>query len=147
MTAGDFEPVAATSALARSHEHPTRVLVVEDHDDSLDALVTILRLWSFDVRGTTSGAQAVRLASCFRPHVAIVDLSLPDVDGFVVASALARLPERPFLIAATGHGEADVRRRVAEAGFDHYALKPWDVEDMHSVLSRYIVGDVRAALS
>src|SRR5262249_32285839 len=98
----------------------TRILVVDDYEDALESLENLLTIWRFDVRATTRGAEAIRIAGSFHPDIAIVDLSLPDVDGFTVARALQELPERPLLIAVTGHGEESVRERVVNAGFDHY---------------------------
>src|SRR5215831_7408863 len=93
-------------------------------------------MFGFDTRATTSGRDAIRMAPHFQPDIAILDLLMPDVDGFTIARALADLPQRPFLIALTGHGDADLRRRALDAGFDYYALKPWNVDEMYRVLTR-----------
>ena len=77
-----------------------RILVIEDHPDTQDALVQVLALWGFVVEGATGGAEGIVKAAWFRPDVAIVDLVMPDVDGFAVAEELrSLLPDRPFLIA------------------------------------------------
>ena len=93
-------------------------------------------MWGFDVRATGIGAEAIDVAAAFRPDVAIIEPWLhEDVDGFAVARALSAPSPHPFLIALTGHGEAGEREAAVDAGFDHYALKPWDVREMHAVLT------------
>src|SRR5262249_36587006 len=101
--------------------------------ESLDALLT---MFGFVTRATTSGLAAMRIAPHFQPDIAILDLSMPDVDGLTVARALAGQPKRPFLIALTAHPGADFRRRALDAGFDYYAVKPWNVDEMYGVLTR-----------
>ncbi len=113
---------------------PKRILVVEDHEDALESLSTLLAIWGFDVRAASTGREAIDVAASFEPQVAILDLSLPDVDGFDVAEALKTLPQPPFIIALTGYADAALRERVASSGFHYYAVKPWAIEQMRTVL-------------
>ena len=73
-----------------------------------------------------SGAEAIELAAEFKPDVAIVDIGMPEMDGCEVARRLRTLPEpdRRLLIALSGYGQADVRQRALDAGFDEYVVKP-----------------------
>src|SRR5574338_516545 len=96
-----------------------RILIADDHDDGRQALANLLVFEGYDVEQAATGEEAIRIASWFRPDVAIVDLYLPEINGFAVAKTLSivRL-ERPYLVAVTGYTGADTRQRAREAGFD-----------------------------
>ncbi|HVI02028.1 MAG TPA: response regulator, partial [Enhygromyxa sp.] len=70
------------------------------------------------------GRRALELARSFDPQLAIVDLGMPVMDGYQVAQALSRTPDRPFLIAVTGYGQEHDRERSRAAGFDRHLIKP-----------------------
>ncbi len=119
---------------------PLRVLVVDDYPDTRAALRILLRLWGHDSREAADGPCALRTARDFRPDVALLDLGLPgDIDGCEVARRL-RSDEAlrgVLLIAITGFGrEADVER-CREAGFNDHLLKPFDPEQLKSLLGRH----------
>jgi len=102
---------------------PLAVLLVDDHPDGGDSLAELLRLLGYEVRLARSGAEAMAVVGSFVPDVAILDLGLPDGDGYQLAARLvAALARRPRLIALTGYG--NVEEKVRTAGFDHYLLKP-----------------------
>jgi PAS domain S-box-containing protein len=114
-----------------------RVLVVDDNRDAAETLGEILELWDHDVRIAYDGASAVRLAAECGPAVVLLDISMPGMDGYEVASALRRqagLP-RPFLIALTGYGQEADRQRARAAGFDHHLTKPVDPERLFRLLN------------
>jgi len=109
------------------------VLVVDDHPDAGDSTAELLRLHGYEARVARCGADALALAESFPPGVVILDLGLPDLDGFELARRLvAALACRPLLVALTGYNHFEEQAR--QAGFDHHFLKPVDP----AVLARII---------
>jgi PAS domain S-box-containing protein len=105
-----------------------RVLVVEDNRDSAASLAMLLRIAGHDVRTAHDGLEAVGAAGEFRPDVALLDIGLPKLNGF---DAARRIRQQPWsagmvLIAVTGWGQDDDRKRSKESGFDHHMVKPVD---------------------
>jgi CheY-like chemotaxis protein len=84
------------------------------------------------------GPEGLRKAGTFHPEVVILDIGLPGLDGYRVATDLRRRPEHAgvMLIALTGYGQAEDHRRSMEAGFDYHLVKPADVEALQQLLSR-----------
>ena len=113
-----------------------RVLVVDDNRDAADTCRTLLELSGHHVQTAYTGREALDLAASFRPHAALLDLGLPDVDGYSVAQAIRGMSwgQRTLLIAITGWGQTEDRRRAREAGFDHHLAKPVAAEALESVL-------------
>jgi PAS domain S-box-containing protein len=104
-----------------------RVLVIEDHDDGREGLVMLLQLHGHDVLQAASGKEGIALACRERPQVALVDIGLPDVDGYEVARRLrGALGDQVTLVAVTGYGQPRDRTLAAEAGFDTHLVKPID---------------------
>ncbi len=112
---------------------PMSILLVDDHRDGGDSCAELLRLLGYEVRLARSGADALTVAGTFAPDVAILDIGLPDMDGYHLAEKLvAVLARRPLLVALTGYGNGEERARAA--GFDHYLLKPVEPERLARVL-------------
>jgi PAS domain S-box-containing protein len=113
-----------------------RVLVVEDNADLRELLTTYLSEAGFDVRGEGDGASALEAVGDFDPEVVILDVGLPDVDGYAVARALRAMNRKRALelIAMTGWGQESDRRRAMEAGFDHHLTKPADLDALVRLL-------------
>jgi DNA-binding response OmpR family regulator len=111
-----------------------RVLVVDDDDDVASALVEVLRLLGYEARRAADGRQALALARAFAPEIILLDIGLPLLDGYAVASELRRRGVRARLIALTGYGGVTDRRRVCDAGFDRHLVKPVDLADLMAVL-------------
>jgi signal transduction histidine kinase len=107
---------------------PRRVLLVEDNADGRDMLRTMLTLQGHEVHEAADGPSALERALAVSPEVAIIDIGLPGMDGYVVAARLrSDEPGRRLrLIALTGYGTPDDRRRAQEAGFDAHLVKPVD---------------------
>ena len=105
-----------------------RILVVEDNIDTAESFVALLEVQGHEIRVAPSGAAALDLASRFVPDVAFIDIGLPGLDGYEVARRLRALPDfRPtVLIALSGYGREEDKRRALEAGFDHHLTKPVD---------------------
>lgn len=113
-----------------------RVLVVEDHRDAAEMLRDLLELNGYEVQVALTGPEGVRVAREYRPDVILCDLGLPGMDGYEVATALRSLPgaARRRLVAVTGYGHDEDRRRAREAGFQYHLVKPIDPEELREVL-------------
>lgn len=106
---------------------PTRrILVVDDHPDSAESLVLLLRLKGHDVTLAHDGITAVKAIESSLPELALLDIGLPGLDGFEVARRARQCdPARKcLLVALTGYGGEQERQRAKEAGFDGYLVKP-----------------------
>lgn len=105
-----------------------RVLLVDDNKDVASSMSRWLRLIGHDVRVALDGTEAIRIAEQFRPEVALLDLAMPNVNGYDVARTLrgASWGKDMTLVAVTGWGREDDQRRSADAGFDRHMTKPVD---------------------
>jgi PAS domain S-box-containing protein len=103
-----------------------RVLVVDDNQDAAISLSILLRLQGHEVNVVYSGAAALEISLAFRPDAVFLDIGMPGMDGLELARRLRQLPgwENVPLIALTGWGQGEDRRRTAEAGFDRHLVKP-----------------------
>jgi CheY-like chemotaxis protein len=113
-------------------------LVVDDNRDSAESLAMLLRLFGNDVRTVQDGRLALEVAAAYRPDVVLLDIGLPGLDGLEVCRRLrARTGEvQPLIVAMTGYGQEEDRRRSEEAGFDAHMVKPVDLETLQELLSR-----------
>ena len=114
-----------------------RILVVDDNEDSVDSLATLLRMLGHEVMTAEDGERALQVADEFRPDVAILDIGLPKVSGYDLAK---RIRERSWargivLVALTGWGQEQHRRRSAESGFNHHLTKPVEFETLQQILA------------
>jgi DNA-binding response OmpR family regulator len=100
------------------------VLIVEDHQDSRDALQLLLTLDGFDVTSAADGPGALEAARSRPPDIAVVDIGLPGLDGWTVAQILRRELHDLWLIALTSFDSSEDRRRSTAAGFDLHLVKP-----------------------
>jgi CheY-like chemotaxis protein len=113
-----------------------RVLVVDDHDNAAHAVCKLIDLLGHTCVVATTGREAITRAAELKPHLAIIDIGLPDMSGYDVARALraqARLAGL-VLAALTGWGDDADRRRAFAAGFDQHITKPLDVGKLRDVL-------------
>jgi CheY-like chemotaxis protein len=129
-------PLPAGAAVAAT---PRRVLVVDDNRDAATSLAFLLNAIGHDARTAHDGSEALALAASFGPEVVVLDIGMPGLNGYEVARRLRAMPElRPLtLIALTGWGQEQDRRRSREAGFDHHLVKPADLGE----LKRLVAGD------
>jgi CheY-like chemotaxis protein/nitrogen-specific signal transduction histidine kinase len=113
-----------------------RILVVEDNPDAAATMRDFLELSGHEVELAVSGLDGVQAARKFHPEVVLCDLGLPGMDGFEVAAELRRDPETASakLIAVTGYGRDEDRRRSKEAGFDLHLTKPVDPVQLKALL-------------
>jgi CheY-like chemotaxis protein len=123
-------------ANANGPEGSRRVMVVDDHVAAGDLLVEILSMEGYAVRVALCGRDAVVTAREFKPQIALLDVGLPDMDGFALARLLRADPQlqQIRLVALSGYGESVDAASSKQVGFDHYLVKPVDVEQLLSVL-------------
>ena len=115
---------------------PRHVLIVEDNADSRETLRTLLSLWGHQVDVADTGPHGVEKALSSPPEVALVDIGLPDLDGYQVAEQVrARGRDDIFLIALTGYGQQEDRRRALNAGFNAHLVKPVDPKELARLLN------------
>jgi len=116
---------------------PTKVLVVEDNTDSREMLCELLKGAGFECWAVETGTAGLALMDTVRPDVVILDVGLPEVDGYEVARRIRAIPEhaRVCLIAVTGYGQAADRAASREAGFDVHLVKPVHAEQLLRLLS------------
>lgn len=153
-------PVSEWSTSAESNENATdvelpaprdprsRILVADDHRDAATSLATLPQLDGHEIRVSNDGTQALSAAEAFRPHVALLDIGMPTLNGYEVARQIraASWGREMTLVAVTGWGQADDRRMAQEAGFDRHVTKPLDLEALGEILSARlprIAGPVR----
>jgi CheY-like chemotaxis protein len=108
---------------------PRRILIVDDNEDGAEMLQFALQGLGHSTRIAHDGPSALAAADEFRPHVALLDIGLPVMDGYELARRLrARFADRPLvLLAVTGYSQAADRIRAREAGFDGHLVKPLDL--------------------
>jgi PAS domain S-box-containing protein len=114
-----------------------KILVADDNQDAANTLSLLLRLAGHDVRTAHGGRLALKLASEFKPEFAFLDIGMPDLDGYEVARRL-RLTDggrNVRLIALTGLGQEEDKRRAHDAGFDHHLTKPVDPQRLDALLA------------
>ena len=136
-------PCGADLREAREDEAPPaddlrarRVLVVDDNVDAAQSLSVLLELKGHDVRVAHDGVSGLELARAFAPEVILLDIGMPDVDGYEVARRVRREPALggALLVALTGYGQEEDRRRSRDAGFDGHLVKPLDVGALERLL-------------
>ena len=122
---------ARESAIARR-----RVLVVDDKPDHLELLADLLRARGYEVTEARDASEALRVISDQKPHACVIDIGLPDMDGYELARKLREIPETrdSRLIAVTGYGTKADTHLFEEAGFDHYFPKPTNIEELSRAL-------------
>ena len=128
-----LEPAQASgAALPRSH----RILVVDDNRDAATTLTKLLRRRGHVVETVFDGEEAVRMAGEFKPQVVLLDIGLPKLNGYEAAEQIRRQSKGPdlTLIALTGWGQEEDRRRAREAGFTHHLTKPVMFEELLGLL-------------
>jgi signal transduction histidine kinase/ActR/RegA family two-component response regulator len=116
-----------------------QILVVDDNRDAADSLGMLLSLSGHKVHLAHDGATAVEMASALSPHVVVLDIGLPVLNGYEVATKIRRHGMNPklLLVALTGWGQEDDRKRSKEAGFDHHLLKPVDFSALNLILTKH----------
>ena len=112
------------------------MLIADDNRDAADSLGLILGMAGHDVRVAHGGRAALQVAAEFHPEVGLLDIGMPDLNGYDTARALRAEPwgRDMALIALTGWGHPDDKRRASEAGFDLHLTKPVDPAELEELL-------------
>ena len=113
-----------------------KILVVDDNRDAADTCAMLLEASGHHVQTAYTGRQALELARTFRPHALLLDIGLPDIDGYQLAQRVRAVPwgRSAVLVAVTGWGQEQDRLRAVEAGFDQHLVKPISAETVESLL-------------
>ena len=116
-----------------------RVMIVDDHEEIRTSVARLVRSWGHEVAVARDGPSALSLAETFQPECAIVDISLPGMNGIDLARRLRQRfpPAQLYLIALTGYADADIREGCLAAGFDVHLVKPGEID----LLERLLGGD------
>jgi CheY-like chemotaxis protein/anti-sigma regulatory factor (Ser/Thr protein kinase) len=118
----------ATGGAERKAKSGRCILVVDDNVDAAVSVERLLKSWGHEVHTAFNGPAAINLAKSVHPQIVILDIGMPGMSGYEVAIKLRSEPslQGMVLLALTGYGQADDRRRSLEAGFDHHLTKPPD---------------------
>ncbi len=132
-------PASAPATLPAAARGGGRVLVVDDNRDSADALGLVLQMEGYEVLVGYSGQEALRLAQQGTPQAIILDIGMPDLNGYEVARRLREQPwgRGAFLVAMTGWGQAEDKERARAAGFDRHLTKPLDPGELQRHLGAF----------
>jgi len=124
----------AHAGLARNN---ARVLIVDDNRDGAQGLALMLGMEGHEVRTAADGLEALDIAEEFQPHVVLLDIGMPGIDGYETARRLRMRPwaQSTLLCAQTGWGQEDDKRRARTAGFDRHLVKPVDPEEISRILA------------
>jgi two-component system, chemotaxis family, CheB/CheR fusion protein len=116
---------------------PLRILVVDDNADTAASLSFLCQSWGHEVCVAHDGPAAVEAARDFRPDALVLDIGLPGLDGFEVAKRLRSLPafQRTLIVAASGYGREEDRRRARKVGIDLYLVKPFNPWRLETVFT------------
>jgi PAS domain S-box-containing protein len=133
---GHAAPAAPPLQSPQPRTAPLRILVVDDNRDAADTVAELLRLLGNEVRIANDGKAALEAFSAFAPDVALLDIGLPDIDGYELARRIRCAADDGRgvrLIALTGWGQAEDRERAAAAGFDQHWVKPVDLQKLQGL--------------
>ena len=123
--------------LFRSNLESKRILVVDDNKDAADSLAFLLRAYGSDVNVAYDGQEALDVALASNPDIVLLDIGLPKLYGYDVAKRIrAARGRRVLLVAITGWGQEEDRRRAEEAGFDHHLTKPVQFDALLRLIAR-----------
>jgi CheY-like chemotaxis protein len=113
------------------------VLLVDDNDDARELLAGLLELQGYRIEAAGAAASALEIAARFQPQVVVLDLGLPEIDGWELARRLRRIEglEQIRIIALTGYGSEVDRERSREAGIDVHLLKPIEISQLTRLFS------------
>jgi CheY-like chemotaxis protein len=136
---GDGTPKAAGNQLPI----PCKILVADDNRDAADSLSLVLELAGHEVYTAHDGQQALAAAREHHPRVAILDIGMPDMSGYDVASAIRREPwgGGAYLLAVTGWGQSEDKERARRAGFNEHLTKPVDPERLEKIITAHFAAE------
>jgi CheY-like chemotaxis protein len=136
------DSVPHQASLATGH---CRVLVADDNRGLVQTLALLLQAKGHDVHVTFDGAEAVAAFESYQPHLVLLDIGMPKLNGYETARQIRRHPQgkRIILVAMTGWGQDEDKRQAYEAGFDHHLTKPVATADLDEILACVCTDAVR----
>ena len=144
---GESLDAAPPSPAAAGELSGLKVLVVDDNQDAADVLGQLLSMYGADVQISCLAEAALELVGAFDPALVLLDIGLPDLDGYEACRRMRQLKGgRVKLVALTGLGRDDDRQRASDAGFDEHMTKPVDFDRLGAIAAR-CRNDVNAALA
>lgn len=116
------------------------VLIVDDNEDTTETAALLFGAWDHEIRVAHTGPEALQVASDFEPEVILLDIGLPEIDGYEVARRLRQDPrfKGTLMIAVSGYGSTTDQQLSREAGFDEHLTKPVDLERLNRLLSEKV---------
>jgi PAS domain S-box-containing protein len=141
LPASREQPAPAPAPSAREQAPGSgRILVVDDNIDAAQTLAELLQVFGYEARTAPDAQGALALLDSFQPQLALLDIGLPQVDGYQLAGLIRQRPQRQDvkLVALTGYGQESDRDRAMAARFDEHLVKPVAVERLQQVLQRFL---------
>jgi signal transduction histidine kinase/ActR/RegA family two-component response regulator len=129
---------------------PKKILIVDDNEDAANSIGKLLRKLGHDIRITYDGITALEIAREFKPNAVLLDLGLPVMNGYETAKKMRELfADTPdiLLIALSGYGQEEDRRRTTDAGFNFHLVKPFDTQELRDIMNNWKATSPPDALS
>ena len=138
LSAAQRVPLAVLAHSSQSVA-PVRVLVIDDNRDAAASLALLLEVIGAEVSVANNGVQGLAQYQAFQPHLVLLDIGMPEMDGYEVARRISALHQQPraVIVALTGWGQDADRQRAREAGFDHHLVKPAGIEALQALLAAH----------
>lgn len=140
LTASPLLPMIVPEAAPHVRKSPSkglRVLLVDDNEAGVTTLQKLLEFKGYEVMSAPDGTTTFRIIEEFDPHVVMLDIGLPDMDGYEIARRLRSRGSQVTLIAITGYGQSTDKVRAKDAGFDYHLTKPVGISDLENVLLKF----------
>ena len=137
---GNIKTLAALDGRGKRDEPPPTVLIVDDDDDSRLMLKTLLEMWKYKVVEAADGGEAISVAETSSPDLIVMDVKLPDLDGFDVTQKIrqsAKIESVP-IVFLSGCAETIYKQKATAVGGSEYLVKPLNFEELEHTLGKYI---------
>jgi CheY-like chemotaxis protein len=137
VTCLEAESNAGSPVSSPQTDHKAKVMIVDDNLDSGQTMGWLMESLGCEVRVLSSGPAAIEAAPSFVPELVLLDIGMPEMNGYDVCQALQKVPELEdtVFIALTGWGQPEHRKRSKESGFHHHLVKPLDMELFKPILA------------
>lgn len=136
MTYQPLEKAPGDTSIIKEGTIPNKkLLIVDDNTDAADMMEILLKKKGYTIRKAYNGKTGITTALDFDPEIVLLDLGLPDINGYEVLKALQEKLGKRFYLALSGWGQEEDLRRSKEAGFDHHLVKPIDINSLNEILS------------
>ena len=131
--------MARTPVAIAAQERRSQILIVEDNVDTASGLARLFHLHGHEIRTAHDGPQAINEAVAFRPEFVLLDIGLPGMDGYQVARRLREEGlQDAVIIAVSGYGDEEARRRSREAGINYHLVKPVDHNALVTLIDQVV---------